>query len=52
MECELGVARGSWAGGIVALLLLALIPVRPTHSEIFPKEYLDGFNALKAGKFA
>ena len=45
-------ARESWAGGIVALLLLALIPVRPAYSEIFPKEHLDGFNALKADKLA
>ncbi|MDP6086141.1 MAG: tetratricopeptide repeat protein [Nitrospinota bacterium] len=46
-------ARRSWGGGILALLLLlAMIPVRPALSEIFPKEYLDGFNALKAGKLA
>ena len=50
---RIGLARRSLAGGILALLLLlTLIPARPAVSEIFPKEYLDGFNALKAGKLA
>ena len=39
------------SGGILALFLLSTISVRPALSEIFPIQYLDGFDALKAGKF-